>query len=196
MHLKTLSTESKKLVAIAATLLIVQVAFAEGKDSSNARQATETPDDSNYSNEEDSESSQRKLREVSTEDRTRLRRDLDTYSRSLDPIHSQIEENRILMRKRLQERFFAADKDSDGTLSRIEAAEMMPQIARHFSQVDLNGDEAITMNELAAAQNKALERQRIEDAQLEELEKAVLKKNELASKQKNKQADSTRKRAL
>lgn len=196
MHLKTLSTESKKLLAITAALLIAQLAFADAKENNSDRQAAEVSDENGYSNEEDSDSTQRKLHEVSTEERTRLRRDLDTYSRSLDPIHSQIEENRILMRKRLQERFFAADRDNDGSLSRIEAAEMMPQIARHFSLVDLNGDESITMNELAAAQNKAIERQRIEDAQLQELDRAALKKNELSAKQKSKQADSARKRAL
>src|SRR3972149_9013771 len=58
--------------------------------------------------------------EVSYEDRVLLRRDLDTYARSADPDHVLLEERRRMMRKQIQERFFAADRDSDGSLSREE----------------------------------------------------------------------------
>lgn len=160
-------------------------------------------------NAEDEEQN-RRLNRVSNEDRTRLRRDLDNYSRALDPIHSQIEENRIIMRKRMQERFFQADRDNNQTLSRIEATEFMPQVARHFSEVDLNNDGEISMNELAVAMNKAVERQRIEEAQLAEVEQRAaemkaaeaksidIKKSEMVSgKAKSlKNTDSVRKRSL
>ncbi len=134
--------------------------------------------------------------EVSYEDRVMLRRDLDTYARSADPDHVQLEERRRMMRKQIQERFFAADHDNDGTLSREEATETLPQIARHFSEVDLNDDEVITINELAVAQAKALERQRIAEAKLIEAKEKEAKEVELQAKRKNKQAAANRKRSL
>src|SRR5664279_4681967 len=70
--------------------------------------------------------------EVSDKDHMSLRRDLDAYSRSANPDHVLLEERRRMMHKQIQERFFAADRDNDGSLSREEAAEALPQIARHF----------------------------------------------------------------
>lgn len=126
---------------------------------------------------------------ITDEERLRLRRDLDEYSRSVDPAHVQIEERRRVMHQRLVERFASSDKDNDGSISREEAAETMPQIARHFNQVDLNGDGIITLNELEAAQARAIERHRAETA-----------KNEVQDpeppKRKNKDASPTHKRAL
>lgn len=126
---------------------------------------------------------------ITDEERLRLRRDLDEYSRSVDPAHVQIEERRRVMHQRLVERFASSDKDNDGSISREEAAETMPQIARHFNQVDLNGDGIITLNELEAAQARAIERHRAETA-----------KNEVPDpeppKRKNKDASLTHKRAL
>jgi Ca2+-binding EF-hand superfamily protein len=134
--------------------------------------------------------------EVSYEDRVMLRRDLDTYSRSANPDHVQLEDRRRMMRKQIQERFFAADHDNDGTLSREEATETLPQIARHFSEVDLNSDEVITINELAVAQAKALERQRVAEIKLIEAKEKEAKEAELQAKRKNKQATANRKRSL
>jgi len=134
--------------------------------------------------------------EVSYEDRVMLRRDLDTYSRSANPDHVQLEDRRRMMRKQIQERFFAADHDNDGTLSREEATETLPQIARHFSEVDLNSDEVITINELAVAQAKALERQRVAEIKLIEAKEKEAKEAELQAKRKNKQAAANRKRSL
>jgi Ca2+-binding EF-hand superfamily protein len=133
---------------------------------------------------------------VSYEDRVLLRRDLDTYSRSADPDHVLLEERRRMMRKQIQERFFAADRDNDGSLSRVEATETLPQIARHFSEVDLNGDDVITINELAEAQAKAVERQRIAESKLEEARLNEIKEAELQVKRKSKQAAASRKRSL
>ena len=104
---------------------------------------------------------------ISIEDRIRLRRDLYEYSKSVDAAHIQIEERRRLMRKRIQERFQDADHDNDGSLSREEATEMLPQVARHFNQFDLNGDGVLTLVELEDAQARAAERQRALTAKLE-----------------------------
>ena len=98
---------------------------------------------------------------VNMDENIRLRRDLDEYSRSVDPAHVQIEERRRVMHKRLQERFSLTDRDNDGTISLDEAYESMPQLARHFGEVDLNSDRLITLEELEALQAKIAERQRV-----------------------------------
>ncbi len=134
--------------------------------------------------------------EVSYEDRVLLRRDLDNYSRTANPDHVLHEERRRMMRKQIQERFFAADHDNDGTLSRVEATETLPQIARHFSEVDINGDDVITINELAEAQAKAADRQRMAESKLEEVRLNEIKEAELQAKRKSRQATANRKRSL
>ncbi|WP_229407149.1 hypothetical protein [Methylobacillus flagellatus] len=96
---------------------------------------------------------------ISGEDRQRLRRDLYEYSRSLDAAHAQIEERRRIMRQRVLERFQEADKDGNGVISREEAMELLPQVARHFMQFDLNGDGVIAINELETMQAQIAERQ-------------------------------------
>ncbi|WP_137718835.1 EF-hand domain-containing protein [Methylobacillus flagellatus] len=135
---------------------------------------------------------------VSMEELMRLRKDLDDYSRSIDPAHVQIEERRRVMRQRIQERFLGSDKDNDGSISREEATETMPQIARQFSVVDLNGDGVITLNELEQAQARALERQRAHliKMQQEALLAAEMERAEKAEaeKAKNKQASSVNRR--
>lgn len=128
---------------------------------------------------------------ISREDRMRLHRDLEEYSRTVDPAHVQIEERRRVMRMRLQERFLGSDKDNDGSISREEAFETMPQIARHFSQVDLNNDGVITLNELEAAQARAIEHQRAATAKAE-----ILQQETEPAKRKNKDLASNRKRSL
>lgn len=134
---------------------------------------------------------------VRMEDTIKLRRDLELYSRNVDPSNIQLQERRRLMRKRIQERFLMADQDGDGSISRIEATESLPQIARHFSKVDLNSDDAITVNELATAYDSLIEKQRLDAQKLVEAELAEQKKaTENISKSKNKQADNARKRAL
>ncbi|WP_159105136.1 EF-hand domain-containing protein [Methylobacillus glycogenes] len=108
---------------------------------------------------------------ISLEDRMRLRRDLDEYSRSVDAAHAQIEERRRIMRQRILERFQSSDKDNNGVISREEASETLPQVARHFMQFDLNGDGVITMNELETVQARIAERQHkaIEKKELQDI---------------------------
>ena len=101
---------------------------------------------------------------VSAEERLRLRNDLETYSRSEDPDHDRMEAQRRAMREHSKQRFQSADKDSDGSISREEAWESMPQLARHFDQVDTNSDGIITEDEMEAAQARMLERQRAASA--------------------------------
>jgi hypothetical protein len=98
---------------------------------------------------------------VNIDENIRLRRDLDEYSRSVDPAHVQIEERRRVMHKRLQERFATCDRDDDGSLILDEVYDCMPQIARRFVEVDLNNDRAITLEELEALQAKITERQKV-----------------------------------
>lgn len=138
---------------------------------------------------------------VSVEDRTRLRMDLRQYSRSSDPIHTQIEDRRRLMSKGVQERFFGADKDNDGLLSLQEVVDSLPQVARHYNQVDLDGDNSISMNELVNFHDKITERQRAAEIRIRQAREAELKaaqiaaENEVATKQtsrprlKSKQAE-------
>jgi hypothetical protein len=141
---------------------------------------------------------------ISIEDRIRLRRDLYEYSKSVDAAHIQIEERRRLMRKRIQERFLDADHDNDGSLSREEATEMLPQVARHFNQFDLNADGVITLMELEDAQARAAERQRALTAKIDgsspEAEANAKRKSNSKELRDSKEAkdntSSNRKRAL
>jgi hypothetical protein len=100
------------------------------------------------------------VRGVNIDENIRLRRDLDEYTRTVDPAHVQIEERRRLMHKRLQERFAQIDRDGDGFISRDEALDGIPQLLRHFTSVDLNGDNFLSLDELEALQARILERQR------------------------------------
>ncbi|MGZ8252677.1 MAG: EF-hand domain-containing protein [Methylophilaceae bacterium] len=127
---------------------------------------------------------------ISIEESIRLRRDLDEYSRTVDPAHVQIEERRRLMHQRIQSRFAETDKDNDGTISMEEAAESLPQVARHFNAVDLNGDGLVSLDELEALQAKIVERQRASAIRMEVQEPEP-------SKRKSKDAMlSNRKRTL
>lgn len=133
----------------------------------------------------------------SPEDRLRLRKALDEYARAVDPDHDQIEERRRAMQESIEARFLASDHDNDGSLDRQEATESLPQIARHFSQVDTNQDEMITLDELEEAQARILERRKAAEAALE-AQKQQEAEAATTNKRKNKQAANTapRKRAL
>ena len=200
-----LANKKHSLIAICVLLGFYEPVFSGSRDTpvnheaqSNAEEAVPQSADSRSTDEDEQDLTDQQTLgdEVSYEDRVLLRRDLDIYARSADPDHIQLEERRRMMRKQIQERFFAADHDNDGSLSREEATETMPQIARHFSEVDLNSDEVITINELAAAQAKAVERQRLAEAKLIEAKEKEAKEAELQAKRKSKQATANRKRSL
>ncbi len=132
----------------------------------------------------------------SPEDRARLRRALSDYARTTDPEHSQIAHKRKIMQESIEKRFNDCNKDSDDSLSREEATSCLPQIARHFSYVDVDEDGVITLEELQLAQAKLIERQKAAEARVEaqkilETETAIKDKSKAKD---NKQASSTRKR--
>ena len=54
---------------------------------------------------------------------------------------------------KMHERMKAADKDSDGKISRTEAAEL-PRLAKHFDEIDTNKDGFITKEEMQAHRAK------------------------------------------
>lgn len=56
-------------------------------------------------------------------------------------------------RGQILERIKAADTDGNGMLSRQEAA-ALPMIAKHFDEIDANGDGQVTMEELRAFHEK------------------------------------------
>ncbi|HSH97183.1 MAG TPA: histidine kinase [Methyloradius sp.] len=99
---------------------------------------------------------------ISIEDSIKLRNDINEYSRTVDPAHVQIEERRRIMHDRLKARFQAADMDNNNVISRDEAEQFMPQILRHFSDIDTNNDGVITLEELENLQTRIVERQRQE----------------------------------
>lgn len=146
---------------------------------------------------DDSDATQQTLNlNFSPERRERLRKALDEYARSVDPDHEQIEERRRAMQESIKERFLNADKDSDGSIDRQEATEFLPQIARHFSQVDTNQDELITLDELEAAQARIVERRKAAEAALEAQKAAEADAVAAAKRKSNQAANPARKRSL
>jgi hypothetical protein len=118
--------------------------------------AREAPDDSSSDTQEASKPASTY---AGSQESIRLRRDLDEYSRTVDPAHVQIEERRRVMHLRLQQRFAETDRNNDGVISRIEAVELMPQVARHFNEVDTDADNSISLEELESLQNRIVSRQ-------------------------------------
>lgn len=134
----------------------------------------------------------------SPDDRARLRKALSDFARNTDPEHRQIEHKRKLMRESVEARFNDCNKDNDESLDRQEVTHCLPQIARHFSYVDVDEDEVITLEELELAQAKQSERKRAEEAKLE-ADKIIEAEIEIKNKSKakvNKQAANVRKRPI
>jgi hypothetical protein len=135
-------------------------------------------------------------RNFSPEDRARLRKALGDYAKSTDPEHNQIEQKRKAMQDSVEARFNDCNKDNDDSLDREETTHCLPQVARHFSYVDIDEDEVITLEELELAQAKQIERQKAAEAKIEaqkilEAEAAIKDKSKAKV---NKQAANTRKR--
>ena len=128
---------------------------------------------------------------VNLDENIRLRRDLDEYSRAVDPAHVQIEERRRVMHNRLQERFATCDRDDDGSLVLDEVYDCLPQIARRFSEIDLNGDRLITLEELEALQARMADRQKVIAIKAD-----AAQDGDAGTKRKNKDASGSRKSAL
>lgn len=169
---------------------IVLPAFAGGKNSLIAE------DKSVLEDADDGAMEQTLEHNFSPEDRARLRKALGDYTKSTDPEHNQIAQKRKAMQESVEKRFNDCNKDNDDSLDRDEATHCLPQVARHFSYVDIDEDEVITLEELQLAQVKQIERQKAAEAKMEaqkilEAETAIKDK----SKSKiNKQAANVRKR--
>lgn len=52
--------------------------------------------------------------------------------------------------KQIEEKFKAADKNSDGKLTLEEAKEGMPRVARAFSKIDVNNQGYVTVDDIKA----------------------------------------------
>lgn len=164
------------LVAMCVLLGLAQPAIADSREPLVELGSPDAP-----SKEEVGSEQLKSLSGVSLEERARLRMDLRRYSRTSDPIHTQIEDRRRLMSKGIQERFFNADRDNDGLLSLQEVVDSLPQVARHYNQVDLDGDNFISINELMGYQAKIMERQRAAELRVQEARDAELKEAEAAA---------------
>jgi Ca2+-binding EF-hand superfamily protein len=60
------------------------------------------------------------------------------------------EQRRAGMKMRFDEHFKSADKDSDGSISKSEAEQGMPMLAKHFDAVDTDKDGQASRDELKA----------------------------------------------
>lgn len=106
-------------------------------------------------------------RNFSPEDRARLRKALSDYARNTDPDHQQMEQKRKAMHDSITQRFNECNRDNDDSLDREEVTLCLPQVARHFSYVDVDDNNVITLEELELAQSKMLERQKAAEAKFE-----------------------------
>lgn len=108
----------------------------------------------------------------SPEDRARLRKALSDYARNTDPDHQMMQQKRKAMHESISQRFNECNHDNDESLDREETTLCLPQVARHFSYVDLDGDNVITLDELETAYAKMVEKQRAAEAQTESQQSA------------------------
>lgn len=111
---------------------------------------------SNATEDQQTEERQRPAEErLTPEARRRLRDTLNNFSRAY-PDREQMEERRRLMHDRMEERLNNADKSGGvGSITRSEAQLRMPRLARQFDQIDTNGDNVITREEIQAARERA-----------------------------------------
>jgi Ca2+-binding EF-hand superfamily protein len=129
----------------------------------------------------------------SPENREKLRKALDDYAKSVDQDHDRIEERRRAMQESVKARFLDADNDNDGTIDRQEATEKLSHLAWLFSQVDINQDGVISLEELEEAQARTLERRKAAEAAIE-AQKLQASETSMATKPKNKQAANNSKK--
>lgn len=140
-------------------------------------------------------------RNFSPEDRARLRKALADYAKNTDPEHNQIEQKRQAMKDSIAQRFSECDLDNDESLDRKEATLCLPQVARHFSFVDVDQDNLITLEELELAQAKSTERKKATEAKIEAqriqaTEEEIKNKSKSKAISDSKQASNTRKRPI
>lgn len=124
-----------------------------------------------------------------------LYEDLQSQSEAAYSDQAQIESRRQTMRKKMQERLLQADTDNDNSVSRIEAEESMPGLAKHFDQIDINHDGVITLDEMKAEDERRRElkeqkkkREAQQKLQEAEAERKLLKKPRSHKKQRKPKA--------
>ncbi len=199
---RTLSNSHNALALIIGAALL-SPAFAGGESSyieESVRQSLDKSASDKRAVDKDGEEGleQTISHNFSPEDRVRLRKSLAEYAKSIDPDeHQQILDRRREMRESIKARFSACDKDLDETIDRTETTECLPQVARHFNQVDTNDDGVISLEELEKAEARIEERERAIEAKMEADKVREQEMFESSSKRKNKQADNAnRKRDL
>ena len=67
-----------------------------------------------------------------------------------DELRAAHEHRFAAMKERFDEQFKAADKNGDGSLSKEEAEQGMPMLAKHFDEIDTNKDGLVSVDELKA----------------------------------------------
>ena len=122
----------------------------------------------------------------SPEDRARLRKALSDYARNTDPDHQLMLQKRKVMHDSISQRFNECNRDNDDSLDREEATLCLPQVARHFSYVDLDGNGVITLDELENAYAQMVERQREAEAKTQAQQAIVSDSDTDKSKSKSK----------
>ncbi len=126
----------------------------------------------------------------SPEDRARLRKALSDYARNTDPDHQLMLQKRKVMHDSISQRFNECNRDNDDSLDREEATLCLPQVARHFSYVDLDGNGVITLDELENAYAQMVERQREAEAKSQSQQAIVSDSDTDKSKNKSKPASA------
>lgn len=179
------------ILLVLGTCLVLPV-FAGGKSNFTA-------EDKSIMDEADTSAIEQTLEHnFSPEDRARLRKALGDYAKSTDPEHNQIAQKRKAMQESVEARFRVCNIDNDDALDREEATHCLPQVARHFSYVDVDEDGVITLEELQLAQAKQIERQKAAEAKMEaqKIEEAEAAIKDKSKSKNNKQAASGRKRPI
>ena len=82
-------------------------------------------------------------------DLDQIRDALAEYSRAENKNNAIYEQNRRAMLDSVELRFMACDTDADKTLDVFEVTQCLPQVARMFRDVDIDNDNAITLDEIA-----------------------------------------------
>jgi Ca2+-binding EF-hand superfamily protein len=126
----------------------------------------------------------------SPEDRARLRKALSDYARNTDPDHQLMLQKRKVMHDSISQRFNECNRNNDDSLDREEATLCLPQVARHFSYVDLDGNGVITLDELENAYAQMVERQREAEAKSQTQQAIVSDSDTDKSKNKSKPASA------